>query len=93
MSEAEEIYKACMSNVIAKAEAIQARNTWILVGCILASAIATIALFLFWYQRNKRKKQKKDMGTNNNTNEKRNSRIEEEEAAMTTDTLLEANKS
>lgn len=92
MSEAEEIYDACMSIFIANAEAIQARITWILVGCIVASIIATGALILFCYRRYKRKKQKKDMGTNNNTGEKRNSRIEEEEA-MTSDTLLEGNKS
>jgi H+/gluconate symporter-like permease len=94
MSEAEEIYNACMSTAIAKREAIQARNTWILVGCILASTIATGALILFWYRRNKRKKQKKDTGKNNNIDEKRKSRIEEEEEAMTADnTLLEGNKS
>jgi uncharacterized protein HemX len=92
MSEAEDIYKSCMSIAKAKEEAIQARNTWILVGCILASVIATGALILFWCQRNKRKKQKKDTGTNNNTDEKHNSRIEEEEA-MTAVTLLEGNKS
>jgi len=92
MSEAEEIYNACMSSVIAKAEAIQARNTWILVGCIVASVIATGVLILFCYRRNKRKKQKKDVGTNNNIDEKRKSQIEEEEA-MTADTLLEGNKS
>jgi heme/copper-type cytochrome/quinol oxidase subunit 2 len=93
MSEAEEMYETCMSIVIAKEEAIQARITWILVGCTVASIIATVLLILFCYRRNKRKKQKKDMGTNNNTDEKRNSRIEEEEEAMTSDTLLEGNKS
>lgn len=92
MSEAEEIYNACMSTVIAKAEAIHSRNTWILVGCILGSVIGTGALFLFCCRRYKRKKQKKDMGTNNNIDEKRKSQIEEEEA-MTADTLLEGNKS
>jgi cytochrome c-type biogenesis protein CcmH/NrfG len=93
MSEAEEIYNACMSNVIAKAEAIRARNTWIIVGCTLASTIATVLLILFCcYQRNKRKKQKKGMGSNNNTDEKHNTRTEEEEA-MTEDMLLEGNKS
>jgi H+/gluconate symporter-like permease len=92
MSEAEEIYSACMSNVLSKAAAIQARNTWILVGSILASIIATGALLLFCYRCNKRKKQKRDMGKNNNTDEKRTSQIEEEDA-MTADTLLEGNKS
>jgi hypothetical protein len=92
MSEAEEIYKACMSIVTAKEEAIQARNTWLLVGGILVFIIATGALILFWYLRNKRKKQRKGMGTNNNTDKKCNSRIEEEEAT-TADTLLEGNKS
>jgi len=91
-SKAEEIYSACMSTVIAKAEAIQARNTWILVGCILASIIATGVLILFCYRRYKRKKQKKDKGTNNNIDEKRKSQIEEEEAKPA-DTLLEGNKS
>jgi flagellar basal body-associated protein FliL len=93
MSEAEEIYNACMTIAKARDEAIQARNTWILVGCILASTIATGALILFCcYRRNKRKKQKKDKGTNNNTNDKRNPQTEEEEA-MTANMLLEGNKS
>jgi len=92
MSEAEEIYSACMSSVIAKAEAIQARNTWILVGCILGSVIATGALILFCCRRNKRKKQKKDKGTNNNIDDKRKSQIEEDET-KTTDTLLEGKNS
>ena len=92
MSEAEEIYNACMSTVIAKAEAIYSRNTWILVGCILGFVIGTGALFLFCCRRYKRKKQKKGMGTNNNIDDKRKSQIEEEEA-MTADTLLEGNKS
>ena len=92
MSEAEEIYDACMTTAIAKAEAIQARNTWILVGGILASVIAIVALILFCYCCKKRKKQKRSMGTNNNTDEKRNSRTEEEEP-MRADTHLEGNRS
>jgi heme/copper-type cytochrome/quinol oxidase subunit 2 len=93
MSEAEEIYNACMLIVTARAEAIQERNIWILVGCILASVIAiSILIWFCCYRRNKRKKQKNNTGTNNNTDEKRNRRTEEDEA-MTVNMLPEGNKS
>lgn len=94
MSEAEEIYNTCMSTVIAKAEAIRTRNIWIIVVCIVGSVITACALGLFCFRRrSKRKKQKKNNGINNNIDEKGISRTEEEEEQITTDNLLEGNKS
>lgn len=94
MSEAEEIYNTCMSTVIAKAEAIRTRNIWIIVVCVVGPVITACALGLFCFcRRSKRKKHKKNNGINNNIDEKGISRTEEEEEQITTDNLLEGNKS
>jgi preprotein translocase subunit SecG len=93
MSEAEEIYGACMSNVRAKAEAIQAHNTLVIIMCVLGSTMITAVLILCCLlRRSKRKKQKKNAVVNNNIDVKGISRIEEEDE-ITTDVLLEGKKS
>jgi hypothetical protein len=92
MTEATEIYDACMSAVALRAEAIQARKTWLVVIIILAVTIGIAILILFLVRRrNRRKNQKKKVILNNNTNGKSPSPPEEQEVSA--DELLEEVKS
>lgn len=80
MTEAMEIYEACMSTIAAKAEILHARKTWLLVIIILAVTICIASLILFlFHRRNKRKNQKKKVSINNNTHQKGVSPPEEQE--------------
>jgi preprotein translocase subunit SecG len=92
MTEAMEIYEACMSIVAAKAEVVQARKTWLLVIVILAATICICILILFLlHRRNKRKNHKKKLNINNNTDQKGLSPPEEQE--ISSDELLKEAKS
>jgi high-affinity Fe2+/Pb2+ permease len=92
MTEATEIYDTCMSNIAAKAELVQTRNTWLLVVIILAATISIVMLLLFWlHRRNMRKNKKKNVSINNNTDGKSVSQTDELEVA--TDGLLKETNS
>lgn len=91
MTEAMEIYEACMSAIAAKAE-VQARKIWLVVLIILAAIICIVILILFLlHRRNKRKNQKKKLNINNNRDQKGLSPPEEQE--ISSDELLREAKS